>query len=259
MHRLVSRSFYSRAAKLTAAKPEAFSSSAASTVAESVAGKPGLRFRIATLIAALITAILAIVSVPAMAHHPLDGQAMLTFWHGFLSGIAHPVLGMDHLVFILTIGVSAAFARSKVLVAACVIVGVLAGVALTMTGISIPAVETLIAVSLIVLGAMVFAATFVNRSVSGRVPSFDVLLVAAVSLFSVLHGSVYALVLVQQQSLPMAVLAGFVIALPVIYIGLLFLGRAATVGYQRFAYTALGPFRVMSLLSVGLGVSLLGG
>ena len=100
MHRLVSRSFYSRAAKLTAAKPEAFSSSAASTVAESVAGKPGLRFRIT----ALITATLAIVSVPAMAHHPLDGQAMLTFWHGFLSGIAHPVLGMDHLVFILTIG-----------------------------------------------------------------------------------------------------------------------------------------------------------
>ena len=255
MHRLVSRSFYSRVAKLKAAKSEAFSSSAASTVAVSAAGKPGLRFRIT----ALITAILAIVSVPAMAHHPLDGQAMLTFWHGFLSGIAHPVLGMDHLVFILTIGVSAAFARSKVLVAACVIVGVLAGVALTMTGISIPAVETLIAVSLIVLGAMVFAATFVNRSVSGRVPSFDVLLVAAVSLFSVLHGSVYALVLVQQQSLPMAVLAGFVIALPVIYIGLLFLGRAATVGYQRFAYTALGPSRVMSLLSVGLGGSLLGG
>ena len=255
MHRLVSRSFYSRVAKLKAAKSEAFSSSAASTVAVSAAGKPGLRFRIT----ALITAILAIVSVPAMAHHPLDGQAMLTFWHGFLSGIAHPVLGMDHLVFILTIGVSAAFARSKVLVAACVIVGVLAGVALTMTDISIPAVETLIAVSLIVLGAMVFAATFVNRSVTGRVPSFDVLLVAAVSVFSVLHGSVYALVLVQQQSLPMAVLAGFVIALPVIYIGLLFLGRAATVGYQRFAYTALGPSRVMSLLSVGLGVSLLGG
>ena len=226
-------------------------SKATQVAAVTVARTPGLRL--------LVAALGMIVSVPAMAHHPLDGQAMLTFWHGFLSGVAHPVLGMDHLVFILTIGVSAVFARNKVKVAACVVLGVFAGVALTMAGIAIPAVETLIAVSLIVLGALVFAATFANGSVLDRFPSFDVLLIAAVSVFSILHGSVYALVLVEQQALPMAVLVGFVIALTVIYTGLLFLGRAATIGFQRFAYTALGPSRVMSLLSVGLGVSLLGG
>lgn len=211
---------------------------------------PGMRF--------LVAALAMIVSVPAMAHHPLDGQSMLTFWHGFLSGVAHPVLGMDHLVFILTIGVSTLFARNKVRVGACAILGVFAGVALTMAGIAIPAVETLIAISLIVLGALVFAATFANSSVFRSVRLIDVLLVGAVSVFSILHGSVYALVLVQQQTLPLVVVIGFVIALPVIYTGLLFVGQAATTGFQRFAYTALGPSRVMSLLSVGLGVSLLG-
>ena len=195
-------------------------------------------------------------SSPAIAHYPLDGMAMTTFWHGFLSGVAHPVLGIDHLVFILTIGVSAVFASGKMKMAACALVGVFAGVALTIAGIAIPGVETLIAISLIVLGGIVLASAFVN-SASDRFSFFVTLLPVAVSVFSVLHGSVYARVLVEQKSLVFSVVAGFVLALPVIYTLLLLLGNAASIGFQQFSRTAFGPTRLMSLLSIGLGVSLL--
>ena len=43
----------------------------------------------------------------AFAHHPLNGMPMETFLHGVLSGIGHPLLGSDHLAFILLVGLVA--------------------------------------------------------------------------------------------------------------------------------------------------------
>jgi len=47
------------------------------------------------------------VAAPAFAHHPLAGQSMETFTHGLLSGIGHPLLGFDHLFFVLAVGIAA--------------------------------------------------------------------------------------------------------------------------------------------------------
>ena len=63
------------------------------------------------IIVARLAAVLALVTIaanPAMAHHPLNGLPMETFAHGILSGIGHPVLGFDHLFFILAAGILAA-------------------------------------------------------------------------------------------------------------------------------------------------------
>ena len=35
------------------------------------------------------------------AHHPLAGKEMTTFLDGLLSGLGHPILGIDHFFFIL--------------------------------------------------------------------------------------------------------------------------------------------------------------
>ena len=43
----------------------------------------------------------------ALAHHPLAGAPMTTLQEGLLSGIGHPILGLDHLFFILLVGVIA--------------------------------------------------------------------------------------------------------------------------------------------------------
>ena len=52
----------------------------------------------------LATAALALTATPALAHHPLAGAPMETFTHGMLSGIGHPILGFDHLFFIIAVG-----------------------------------------------------------------------------------------------------------------------------------------------------------
>src|SRR5262245_65599030 len=52
------------------------------------------------------------VADPALAHHAMDGATPTTFWHGLLSGLGHPVIGLDHLAAIIAVGCLAA-AQSK--------------------------------------------------------------------------------------------------------------------------------------------------
>lgn len=46
----------------------------------------------------------AFISLPAGAHHPFEGVQDLSFPQGLMSGFAHPVLGIDHFLFLLSIG-----------------------------------------------------------------------------------------------------------------------------------------------------------
>ncbi len=40
----------------------------------------------------------------AHAHHVMDGQIPMTMWQGLVSGIAHPIIEIDHFAFILAAG-----------------------------------------------------------------------------------------------------------------------------------------------------------
>ena len=61
---------------------------------------------------AVVTALLVLmVAVPAYAHHPMGGVTPSSFGEGLLSGIGHPIIGLDHLAFVLGIGVAASFLK----------------------------------------------------------------------------------------------------------------------------------------------------
>jgi urease accessory protein len=59
-------------------------------------------------VTAVIGALLVLASLfsPALAHHPfaMSAGADLNAWQGLLSGIGHPLLGPDHLLFLLALG-----------------------------------------------------------------------------------------------------------------------------------------------------------
>ena len=50
---------------------------------------------------------------PVLAHHPNGGETPSNFIQGFLSGLGHPVIGIDHLVFVVAIGLLAALSKKK--------------------------------------------------------------------------------------------------------------------------------------------------
>ena len=73
------------------------------------------------------TAMVLMSAGAAFAHHPLGGMTPQTAMHGFLSGVGHPVIGFDHLAFIIGVGLIAAFHRNKLAMPAAFVTGTVGG------------------------------------------------------------------------------------------------------------------------------------
>ena len=98
----------------------------------------------------LLTAALAtLIASPALAHHPLAGAPMETLSDGILSGVGHPVLGFDHLFFVIAVGIAAVFTGRALTAPLGFIAGMLGGCALILAGVTLPLVELAIAASLL--------------------------------------------------------------------------------------------------------------
>lgn len=89
----------------------------------------------------------------AFAHHPMDGAMPQTWWHGLASGLAHPVIGLDHLAFICAIGLAGVMIGARLLLPLAFVAGTVAGCLLHVGAIDLPAVEIIVAASLVAIGA----------------------------------------------------------------------------------------------------------
>jgi urease accessory protein len=118
--------------------------------------------------------LLAILPVAALAHAEGHGSA------SFLAGLAHPVGGADHLLAMIAVGLWALQAgrRALWLAPAAFVAGLLAGGALGLAGVALPAVEPMILASVMLLGAAVALAVRPPLAVA----------LAALAAFGVAHG-----------------------------------------------------------------------
>jgi len=98
--------------------------------------------------------VLALAGAPAYAHHLMGGRTPATFAEGMLSGLGHPVIGLDHFAAVVAVGCLAAAHRSASALAIAFIVAMMAGVALHLHGATIPAAEILVALTVLALGAL---------------------------------------------------------------------------------------------------------
>ncbi len=159
---------------------------------------------------ALLTAAVAFAATPAFAHHPLGGMAMETFAHGLLSGIGHPLLGFDHLFFILAVGVAALFTgralTAPLAFVAAMIVGVFVG-----TGAEFAITEPMIAVSLLVLGGLVARGRALSASTA----------MAVFAGLGIFHGIAFASALGGVEATAMVpVMAGYLLGLSALQWGI---------------------------------------
>lgn len=121
-------------------------------------------------------------AAPVLAHHPSGGSIPSTWLEGFLSGIGHPVIGIDHLVFALAIGLLAALSnRLGFVIPTAFTIATVMGTAIHLQGIDLPTPELMIAASVLVVG------TFLARENSTS-PILLALLSAVAGIF---HGYAY--------------------------------------------------------------------
>jgi urease accessory protein len=96
----------------------------------------------------------AFVSAPAFAHHVMGGRMPATFGEGVLSGLGHPVIGLDHLAAVVAVGCLAAAHRSASVLAVVFVLAMTGGVALHLHGTAVPGAEILVALTVLALGVL---------------------------------------------------------------------------------------------------------
>ncbi len=124
------------------------------------------------------TSILLMLSLPVYAHSGLDTE------QGFIDGFLHPLMGIDHLLVMLGIGLWAAKLGGKALwfVPVSFLLAMAAGAGLANLGLTISSAETWVALSVIALGLLVWK----NKLMSLQ---YSVILAAG---FALSHGYVHA-------------------------------------------------------------------
>jgi urease accessory protein len=159
---------------------------------------------------------------------------------GFSSGFMHPVLGWDHVIAMVAVGLWGAFLGNPAIwILPVVFPLVMAfGGALGVIGVPVPAVETGIAVSAIVLGAMVAFAV--------RPPIWVAAVI--VGAFAIFHGHAHGTELPGAAN-PLAYSLGFVIATGLLHISGIAFGLMVHWPFGKIAVRAGGS--VIALLGAG--------
>jgi len=122
---------------------------------------------------------------------------------GFTSGFTHPLMGPDHIVAMVAVGMWGAFLGSRATWLLPVIFPLVMAIggALGVAGVPVPAVETGIALSAVVLGVMVAFAARPPLWIAGVI----------VGIFAIFHGHAHGTELPESAN-ALSFAAGFVIA-----------------------------------------------
>ena len=180
---------------------------------------------------------------PAFAHHAMGGKLPQSLMQGFLSGVGHPIIGLDHLAFIIAVGLSAALAGRLLPLSLAFVAGTLAGCLIHLGSVTLPIAEVVIAASVLLLGAIIAF----NRRLP---PLVLAVLFLGVGLF---HGWAYGeSIFGAEQTLLVAYLAGFMLVQLAIAV------LAGTVGRRLVAEhgSAQTNVRLAGAVVAGVGLAI---
>ena len=180
----------------------------------------------------------------AFAHHPLGGEVPTTMLHGLLSGIGHPIIGFDHLAFVIALGLIAAFQSNRLVMPLGFVAGTVAGTMLTLAAVTLPLAE------IAITGSVVAAGAFAMRGkIAGLMPA--TLLAAVAGLF---HGWAYGAAVVGAETTPIiAYLVGFGMIQMLIAGGVAF----ATARFWKVIDAAALQPRLAGAVVAGVGLAFL--
>lgn len=152
---------------------------------------------------------------------------------GFVSGLLHPVLGWDHVAAMVAVGLWGAFLGNPALWLLPVVFPLVMalGGALGLAGIGIPGVEIGIALSALILGAMILLAVRAPLWLAGLV----------VAAFAIFHGHAHGTELPEAAS-PLAYSLGFVIATGLLHLAGIGFGLLVRWPLGRIVVRAGGAF-----------------
>ncbi|MDJ0955523.1 MAG: HupE/UreJ family protein [Arenicellales bacterium] len=190
------------------------------------------------------TATLVVMVEPAAAHHAMGGTLPNTFGQGLLSGFGHPVIGIDHFAFILAVGLTAVFMPYRIFTPLIFVSATVLGCLLLVSGYTLPAVEIVIAASILLSGGLILSAHKLP-------PYFHSAFFFFAGLF---HGYAYGESIVGAEDTPLfAYLLGFALVQYVIALATMWVVRAL---WTDVSFQAFKP-RIAGAVIAGIGIAFL--
>lgn len=187
----------------------------------------------------LTIAALLLTVVPASAHHVMDGGMPSTFAQGLLSGLGHPVIGPDHLAFLIAVGVAVGVGGLNLVLPVLFVAASAIGVAFHVNGFNLPGSELIVAASVVIVGFMI---------ATGR----ELPLAAWAALFGLAglaHGYAYGESIFGAEPTPLgAYLLGLVVIQGALTVGIAILWRRSGLNVSAIAPRLAGA----AVLGVGL-------
>ena len=175
-----------------------------------------------------LASVLALAAGPALAH---SGHGDTS---GFVAGMTHPILGPDHLLAMLAVGLWSGFVLPTKFWAgaATFLVAMATGAGLSWSGVAMPMVESWITASVAVFGLLTLLA---RRGQSAAITGASL---AAIAGFALCHGHAHA---TEASGNALAYLAGFLLATAALHLVGLVVARAIANGRAaRLVQSALG-------------------
>ncbi|RJG01962.1 HupE/UreJ family protein [Noviherbaspirillum sedimenti] len=149
--------------------------------------------------------------------------------HGVLAGVLHPLLGLDHLLAMLAVGIWAARlgGRARWLMPASFLVCMALAAGIGMAGIAMPLAEGGIAASVLLAGLLIASPVIMAPALGGLL----------VALFALAHGYAHGMEMPALAS-PWLYGAGFILATATLHAAGLFVG--GRLQQQKWGWTAAG-------------------
>lgn len=200
----------------------------------------------------LVFASLILVNPVAIAHHVLDNQIPTNFVEGFLSGLGHPIIGLDHFAFVVASGLIAAGKLTNISIPISFVIATIVGVVFHLFSFDLPIGEIVVAASVVVFGIMLATKNqltiFENKSDS----IFNFIPVIIAVFAGIFHGYAYGESIVGAEMSPLsAYLLGLTIIQLLIAIVAFFIGNLINKQLTRNVY--------LINLFLGIAIATIGG
>ncbi|NJP10683.1 MAG: HupE/UreJ family protein [Leptolyngbyaceae cyanobacterium RU_5_1] len=186
-----------------------------------------------------------LMATPASAHHAIGGKLPTNFVEGFLSGLAHPVVGLDHFAFVVAVGLLAVTKRQGIWIPIAFVLTALVGTGIHLFSVDLPAAEILIAASVVIFGILLALPSSPNL----------LLMIGLGAIAGLFHGYAYGEAIVGAEMNPLvAYLAGFTLIQLVIA---LLAFKVSKWTLKQLTETTPLPLRFAGFTICGAGVAFL--
>ena len=206
-----------------------------------------------TKILTIVPLFLLIFASKTLAHHATGGQTPDNFLNGFLSGLAHPVIGLDHLAFVVASGLIAVGMEQGLLIPIAFVIATLIGTGIHLQGINLLFPEGIVALSVVIFGLILT----LKKGLQNHSNLYTIALATLAMIAGIFHGYAYGESIIGARVAALvAYLIGFTVIQLAIASGAFFLGSVIK---EKLAKQATLISKLIGLAIMAIGTTFLVG